>query len=167
MNEKREDVLEKTEEVRNAKKKNYNIRNWGKIKMMMKMKQRKCLNEMHQMQAEILKRTMIETKIETKMNKKAEKIKQKYSKIDNLSKNGQVTNDIQSEILRKNRIINFLNKKIEIKSEKEVATLPDCDRKTTKFQKPVERKLKKPKKKKLKLKKKVQKKKEKSLKKEN
>ena len=115
------------------------------------------------MQTEKLKRT----KIETKMNKKAEKIKQKFSRNDNLSKNGQGTNEIQSETLCKNRISNFLNKilgveekargKLELKSEKEV---PDSDCKTTKFQKPVERKLKKPKKKKSKLKKKVQKKEE-------
>jgi hypothetical protein len=145
-----------TRRSKECKKENYCIRNWGKIRMMWKIKHRKYLNNMHQMQAEKLKRT--------KINKKAEKIKQKPSRIDNLSKNGQVTNEIRSETHSTNMISNFLSKilgveekarrKIELKNEKEDETLPDSDRKTTKSQKP-----------KSKLKKKLQKKKEMQLKK--
>ena len=98
VNGKKHSILETTEELRKTKKEKNYISNRGKIHILKKMKQRKYLNKMHQMQAEKLKRT--------KINKKAEKIKQKPSRIDNLSKNGQVTNKIQSETHSNNMISN-------------------------------------------------------------
>ena len=38
VNEEKDNVLETTEEVSNTKKNNYDISNWGKIKMLMKLK---------------------------------------------------------------------------------------------------------------------------------
>ena len=100
------------------------------------------------MKAEKLKRTHIETE----MTKKAVKRKQKSNRINDLSKNGQLSNDVRSNTPSKNIISNFLKnilgveekarQNIEIKKEKEVATLPDSDHKTTKVQRPVERKVK-------------------------